>query len=226
VDNDLSSNAVITTKAKASWVQYLRYGAAPATSSTMVDAATNVQYLNRAAYAAANNAPNVNITLKSYLQSIGWTVNSVDGTFELAEWHAGYTTGTPWHRGNDPVELQPKAIVNAFRAGWGKPLLGIEVVSTEVQAVVAGTLGSIQPGVAGSVDIAASMGIVLAEIGGGVTGSVALGGAVGGDLAAMAGTLAASLGEPPNITFTALSTVRIGRTPARMAAKRIGRKRP
>jgi hypothetical protein len=123
IGNKLYSNNVITSKDRSGWKLYIPFNSAPTSSDTVINI-NNTQYFTRADYAVATNAPNVNITMKSYLQNTaGVSCSSIDGLYEFAEWICGRTTGIPMHRGNDTSSLHAPIINNAFRTAWARPLV-------------------------------------------------------------------------------------------------------
>lgn len=87
---------------------------APLTTDTVLAGSTT--WNTRAAYAAAKGGADSERTLKTYLQSLGITVNSIDGVHEAV---AIFKT---MDRNNWPTQYSAKSINNYIRAGLGLPI--------------------------------------------------------------------------------------------------------
>lgn len=105
----ISSNAAPLT--------YDRRYDGPLTSDTAYNSCTT--YTSRSQAATANSWTDTSRTLKTYLQSIGITVNSIDGVHEYVQ------NISLMHRGNWTAneKFTSKPIINHVRTGWGMPAL-------------------------------------------------------------------------------------------------------
>lgn len=116
IGNQVVNNTLLGTGAANALATYTARVGAPATTDTIVSGVT--QYADRAAYRAANpGAVDTSRTWKTYMQSLGIPVVSVDGV------HEAVAAAKQMHRGNWDARMIGKAPVNYGREGWGLALL-------------------------------------------------------------------------------------------------------
>ena len=108
--NTVSNNVLISPSGKAT--SYEATGAAVGTANDTAYSG-NKLYASRADAATALGWANPNRTLKTYLQSTGVAVTSVDGFPEY------FNVATQLRRGQWRPEWTSKAIVNHVRGGFG-----------------------------------------------------------------------------------------------------------
>jgi hypothetical protein len=111
--NRVDDNSFISTVSLTPLYTNLPAGAplAPATTDTVFTG--NNLFATRAAYASANSGANSERTFKTYLQSLGLTINSMDGVHEAV---AIFNT---MDRNNWPSQYSAAAINNYIRQGLG-----------------------------------------------------------------------------------------------------------
>ena len=109
VGNKIRNNGVITTSPVSA--TYTALPRAPVTTDTLVSG--NVAYSTGVDYANTHGGVNSARTLKTYLQSVGVTVTSIDGVHEAV---AIFNT---MDRNNWPAQYSAAAINSYIREGFG-----------------------------------------------------------------------------------------------------------
>jgi hypothetical protein len=115
LNNKLRNNSVITTSPIS--VTYTPMPVSPGTPVAPLTTDTvstgNVAYTSRSAYASSHGGSEPSRTLKTYLQSVGITVNSIDGVHEMVG------IFNSMDRNNWPAQYSAAAINTYIRQGMG-----------------------------------------------------------------------------------------------------------